>query len=76
MRSIASWCVRHRRLVLLLWILTLVGVTTASNAMGTAYSDSFSLPNTESTRAISLLESVSPKVSGDTESIVFQTSGG
>jgi len=75
MRSIASWCVRHRRLVLLLWAGTLIGIMTASNAMGTAYSDSFSLPNTESTRAISLLESVSPKVSGDTESIVFQTSG-
>ncbi len=76
MRSLASWCVRHRRLVLALWVLTLVGITTASNVMGTAYSDSFSLPNTESTRAISLLESVSPKVSGDTESIVFQASGG
>ncbi|HVA05015.1 MAG TPA: MMPL family transporter [Acidimicrobiales bacterium] len=76
MRSIASWCVCHRRLVLLLWVLTLVGITAASDAIGTGYSDSFSLPHTESTQAISLLESVSPRVSGDTESIVFQTGEG
>ena len=72
MPSLATWCFRHRRLVLLFWLLTLVGVSFASHAVGTAYSNSFTLPNTESTRAINLLESVSPTVSGDTERIVFR----
>jgi len=76
MRPMASWCVRHRRLVVFFWIAVLVGVTAASRVTGTAYTNSFSLPNTESARAISLLQSVSPKVSGDTETVVFQTSAG
>ncbi len=76
MRHMASWCVRHRRLVVLFWVAVLVGVTIASRVTGTAYTNSFSLPNTESAKAISLLESVSPRVSGDTETIVFQTTNG
>jgi RND superfamily putative drug exporter len=76
MPAIATWCYRHRRLILLFWAVALVGMTVASRAEGTAYSNSFTLPNTESTRAITLLESVSPNVSGDTERIVFQATGG
>jgi RND superfamily putative drug exporter len=76
MRRIATWCVHHRRLVVLFWALVLVTTSLASHVVGTSYSDSFSLPNTESARAITLLESVSPKVSGDTESVVFETTGG
>jgi RND superfamily putative drug exporter len=76
MPALATWCYRHRRLVLLFWAVALVGMSVASRAAGTAYSNSFTLPNTESTRAITLLESVSPRVSGDTEQIVLQATGG
>ena len=76
MRSLASFCIRHRRLVVILWIVLLVGMTMASKATGTAYSNSFSLPGTESTKAYALIESVSPKSSGDIERIVIATSGG
>lgn len=75
MPAIATWCYRHRRLILLFWSLALVGMTVAAHAEGTAYSNSFTLPDTQSTRAITLLESVSPNVSGDTERIVFQATG-
>ncbi len=76
MQSLATWCVRHRLLVLLFWIAALIGATLASQAVGTAYSNSFSLPHTESTEAIALLKAAAPKQAGDTEQIVFQTSGG
>src|ERR1700680_1838124 len=76
MRSLATWCFRHRRIVLSLWLAALVCTTLLSSAVGTNYTNSFSLPHTESTRAISILESVSPKLSGDIDRIVFQTSGG
>ncbi len=76
MPALATWCYRHRRLILVFWAFALVGMTVASRTVGTAYSNSFTLPNTESTRAITLLESVSPNVSGDTEQIVFQAHGG
>src|ERR1035437_3709081 len=76
MKSLASWCVRHRRWVLLFWLVALVGASFISNAVGTAYSNSFTLPHTESIQALSLLQSAAPKQSGDTEQIVFQASGG
>ena len=52
MKSLATWCVRHRVVVLLLWLAALVGMTVISQSVGTAYSNSFSLPNTESTQAL------------------------
>jgi RND superfamily putative drug exporter len=76
MRALATWCVRHRRLVLLFWVIALVGMTLLSRGVGTAYNDSFSLPNTESTRALTLLERAAPKSSGDQERVVVETSGG
>jgi putative drug exporter of the RND superfamily len=75
-RALATVCFRHRRLVLLFWLAALVSMTMLSKAIGTNYSNSFSLPNTESTRALELLESVTPSNAGDIERIVFQTSGG
>jgi RND superfamily putative drug exporter len=76
MRTLATWCVRHRRLVVLFWVALLVVVTLLSRAAGSNYSNSFTLPKTQSTDAIQLLQAVSPKVSGDTEQVVFQTSHG
>jgi RND superfamily putative drug exporter len=75
MRTLAEWCVRHRRLVVLFWLITLLGSLAVENAVGSAYSNSFSFPNTQSADAIKLLQSVAPKQSGDTEQIVFGTTG-
>jgi RND superfamily putative drug exporter len=76
MRTLATWCVRHRRLVVLFWLSALVIVTIISQAAGTDFASSFSLPNTPSTKAVDLLESASPRNSGDQELVVFQTTGG
>jgi RND superfamily putative drug exporter len=76
MRALATWCVRHRRYVVLFWVAALLGVSGIARAAGSDYSNSFSLPKTESSEAISLLQAVSPKVSGDTDQIVFGTTGG
>lgn len=76
MRALATWCVRHRRLVVLSWVGLLVVVTLISRSAGSAYSNSFSLPKTQSTEAIQLLQAASPKVSGDTEQIVLRPSNG
>lgn len=76
MTALATWCVRHRRLVVVVWVAVLVVVTVISRSVGTDYSNSFTLPRTPSTEAIDLLEAVSPKVSGDTEQVVVATSHG
>ena len=76
MRTLAGWCVRHRRVVVLLWLLVLVGSFFMRQQVGTQYSDNFNFPHTESADAINLLKSVAPSHSGDTEEVVFGTSGG
>jgi RND superfamily putative drug exporter len=75
-RAFATWCVRHRRLVVVFWIVSLVLCTLISRAVGTDYSNTFSLPNTPSIDAINLLKASSPKLSGDTEEVVIGTSHG
>lgn len=76
MRALASWCVRHRRVVVLLWVAVLIVVSIAAHSIGSDYTNSFTLPKTQSTEAIDLLKAVSPKISGDTEQIVIATSDG
>jgi len=76
MRTLATWCFRHRRLVLGLWVLALLFAIFGSRGIGTNFSNSFSLPNTPSTDAIAILQRVSPQNSGDIERIVFETSNG
>src|SRR5271169_4547943 len=75
MRTLAGWCVRHRRIVVLLWLLVLVGSIFMVEAVGTNYSNNFNFPHTQSFDAINLLKSVAPAHSGDTEQVVFGTSG-
>jgi len=75
-RTLATTCFRHRRLVVVLWLAALVSMTMLSRAVGTNFSNSFSLPDTESTRALNLLKSVSPTSAGDVERVVVETSDG
>ncbi len=75
MRTLAGWCVRHRRIVVLLWIAVLVVSIFSVEAAGTDYSNNFSFPHTQSFDAINLLKSVAPSHSGDQEQVVFGTSG-
>jgi RND superfamily putative drug exporter len=76
MKSLATWCVRHRIAVVVIWLIALVGMTVLSQSVGTAYSNSFSLPHTESTQAADLLQAAAPSQSGDREAIVFHTTDG
>ena len=76
MKSLATWCVRHRLVVVLLWVAALVGMTLLSQGIGTAYNNNFSLPHTESTEALQLLQTAAPEQAGDQERIVIHTTDG
>ncbi|QOV36685.1 MMPL family transporter [Streptomyces ferrugineus] len=73
MSALARWCYRHRLLVVLLWVAVLAGVGIASTAAGTKASDSFSLPGTESSKALELLQETMPAQSGATATVVWES---
>jgi RND superfamily putative drug exporter len=75
-RTLARFSFLHRRLVLALWIAAIALAGGSLTAVGTGYSDAFTLPDTESSRAFSLLERVSPDSSGDVLTAVFAVEEG
>jgi putative drug exporter of the RND superfamily len=75
-KSLARWCFRHRRVVVALWLLALVGSFALSEAAGTRFSTKFQLPNTQSAQALSLLEHDFPAASGSSDQIVIYAPSG
>jgi RND superfamily putative drug exporter len=76
MLTLARWSSSHRRLVVVLWVVALVGVTGISRAVGSHYANNFSLPGTDAQRAADLLSSRFPAQSGDSDQIVVSTRHG
>ncbi|MFF3291479.1 MMPL family transporter [Streptomyces sp. NPDC003023] len=76
MAAIARWCVRHRLVVVLLWLLTLGGTAAAAAVAGTAYSNDYEVPGTESGRATALLDEGFHGRGGDSDTIVWHTDSG
>ena len=76
MSALARWCHRHRLVVVLLWLAALVGLGVLSQTAGSAYKDTFSLPGTESTKALQLLQRSAPAQSGDSATVVWRAPAG
>ena len=76
MEKLARWCFRHRRIVLISWIVLVVFLGGLSSALKPTYKDVFKLPNTESKKAIDLLQAEFPAESGEEFRIVVHTKSG
>ncbi|MFD5324166.1 MMPL family transporter [Streptomyces sp. NPDC127092] len=76
MAAIARWCVKHRLVAVLLWLLALGGVVTGAAIAGSAYSNDYEVPGTESGRATALLDEGFHGAGGDTDTIVWHTDRG
>jgi RND superfamily putative drug exporter len=76
MRTVASWCFRHKWLALLGWVVGLVALIGIHSAAGSAFTDNFKLPHTGSFDAIRLLQKASPHNSGETDQLVIGVSQG
>ena len=76
MLRVARWCITHRRRVVLGWIVLAVAFSVLAQAVGRNYTTTFSLPGTESQRALDLLRSEFRAQSGDIDTIVFHTTQG
>ncbi|MFS8359106.1 MMPL family transporter [Streptomyces sp. CWNU-52H] len=76
MSALARWCFRHRLLVLGIWAALLVALAVPYATLGTSYSDSFSLPGLESSKAQARLQASEPRQAGDSDQIVVHVSDG
>ncbi|MFF9014612.1 MMPL family transporter [Streptomyces sp. NPDC014870] len=76
MAAIARWCIKHRLVAVLLWLVALGGVVAGASVAGTAYSNDYEVPGTESGRATALLEKGFPGSGGDSNTIVWHTDKG
>ena len=76
MASLARWCFRHRRAVLALWLIALLGFGAIDRSVGSSYANNFSLPATDSSRALDVLKANFPAQAGDSEQIVIQARTG
>ncbi|MEV6008099.1 MMPL family transporter [Streptomyces sp. NPDC051976] len=74
--SVARWCFRHKWLVIVLWVVAFVGVGAAGSALGSAYSNAFSLKGTESTKVLDLMDKVVPERSGEGDTVVWHVDSG
>ncbi|HYN96707.1 MAG TPA: MMPL family transporter [Pilimelia sp.] len=72
----AGWSYRRRWWALLLWVAVLAGVTAGAQVAGTAYRNDFSLPGSESQRALDTLLARAPAQAGASAQIVLQAPGG
>src|SRR4051794_11280338 len=71
MRALARWCFRNKFVVLAIWVVALFALGGLSASAGSGYTDSFSLPGTESTTALNLLTDNFKAESTDTNQVVF-----
>jgi len=76
MAQLARWCFRRRYSVIGIWVVALIALGGVVGVVGSAYSDQFSLPGTESTKALNLLQSDSSAQAGDSDQIVLHVTNG
>ncbi|WP_225799261.1 MMPL family transporter [Streptomyces sp. NK15101] len=76
MAAIARWCLRHRLVVVLLWLLALGGTAAGATLAGSAYSNDYEVPGTESGRATALLDRGFHGLGGDSDTIVWHSDRG
>jgi RND superfamily putative drug exporter len=70
------WSYRRRRVVVVLWVIALIGLSVLSQAFGADKKDDFALPGADSQRAYDLLSKRFPSNGGDIAQIVVQSQNG
>ena len=76
MTKLARWCYAHRRAVVAAWVVALIVISVITGATGSNFSQSFSLPNTDSQAEVNLLKANFSAASGESDQIVISTSHG
>ena len=71
---VAVWITRHRGRVLLAWLVVLVVAIACFKTAGSDFSNSLTLPGTQSQAAVNALQQDFPRQAGDQDQIVFAAS--
>jgi putative drug exporter of the RND superfamily len=74
--KLTRWCIAHRGRVFVAWLVVAILTTVVASAAGRNYATNFSLPGTQSQKALDLLKKEFPAQSGDVDTIVFHTANG
>jgi RND superfamily putative drug exporter len=74
--KLARWSTTHRLYVVIGWFVLLFAVNAFAQSAGTAYSNNFTLPNSDAQRAADLLQKSFPTQAGDRDTIVYKVSSG
>ena len=76
LHAVAGWSMRHALPAVLLWVVTLAGITAASVAVGNDYHADFGLPGTESQQLADAFAEHAPGTSTDSVQIVVHDEQG
>ncbi len=76
MAALARWCFRRRKLVLAAWLIALVLVAGIARSVGSTYSNNFSFPSTDSSKALAVVKANFPAQSGDSDQVVVRAKSG
>jgi RND superfamily putative drug exporter len=73
---VGAWAARRRGRVLVAWLIVLVAAIAVFKGAGSDFSNSLTLPGTESQAAVNTLQRDFPRRAGDQDQIVFASSQG
>ncbi len=76
LRTLATFSVRHRWLVVLTWLALVVGATVAGQTLGGSFSNDLSVEDTDSQAAYDRLAADFPEMSGDGMQVVVHSEDG
>jgi len=76
MQRLTRLCIDNRRTVVIAWVAIAVLSSVLAQAVGRSYATNFTLPGTESQRALDLLGKEFPAQGGDVDTVVFHVATG
>jgi RND superfamily putative drug exporter len=73
MSDLANLSYKYRKFIVIAWLVLLAGIVGISNQVGSAYSDSLTLPKAESKIALDLMAQYSPTQKGESIQVVYSS---
>lgn len=74
--NLASFCIRHRRVVVGLWIVIAIAISVLSTSLGKQFADDLTLPGKDSQQATDLVDSKFPGQSNGSNPVLFKAKQG